>query len=78
MIFRFARRQLSPKARAIFVAGNVCLILGISLGLFDHDLSPQRHLWFDFLRGFLLGSAIVFQFATLRMSRRCAPIPPLN
>jgi hypothetical protein len=63
-------RNADPKTRRIWVCGNLCLIVGISMNLFASSWRPLHPDAFDALRGFLLGVAITFQLWSLRRMRR--------
>lgn len=64
----FARRNLTPKARRFLAIGSVCLTVGLVLSLFDKDFGSHHAAFYDGLRGFLLGLAIVFNFNALRLA----------
>jgi hypothetical protein len=63
-------RDADPKTRRIWVCGNLCLIVGISMTLFASSWRALRPDVFDALHGFLIGAAITFQIWSLRRMRR--------
>jgi hypothetical protein len=67
-------RSMPRKARIFLVIGCACLCAGSSLGIFDHDLGPHGPLWFDFVRGMLMGLAIAFNLGSVVIARRSAPL----
>ena len=68
------RRQLDPKSRRIFAAGNVCLLSGLMLTLFFEHGNGHRHpAIFDSLRFLLIGVAIGLLFWSARRNAGCAP-----
>ena len=71
-----ARRNLTPKARRLLVIGNLCLVAGLILSIFDKDLGEHHATLFHSVRGFLIGLSIALNFGALRMSRNdCLPQP---
>ena len=73
---RLARRNLTPKGRRFLVSGSLCLSASLILSSFDKDLGLQHAALYDALRGFLLGLAIVFNFAAMRLARNCPQNQP--
>ena len=71
-----ARRNLSPKARRFLVIGNLCLVAGMLMSLFDKDLGRQHASLYDALRGFLIGLSIAFNFGALRIRAGSTSIQP--
>lgn len=71
-----ARNNLSPKARRLFVLGNLCLVAGLTLSLFDKDMGSHHVAIYDALRGFFLGLAIALNFGALRLARKSYPGGP--
>jgi hypothetical protein len=67
----FKRRQLTPKARRLLAAGNVCLFTGCMLTLLGKDFAHYHAALYDALRGFLIGLALTFNFAAFRFAQRC-------
>jgi hypothetical protein len=72
------RRFMPRKARIFLSIAYVCLFTGISLATVNQHLGAGHPGWFDFLRGFLIGLAIVFLGFAARISRRCPPAQPLG
>ncbi|MGC1462225.1 MAG: hypothetical protein WA802_08490 [Terracidiphilus sp.] len=68
---RFAGRSLTPKARRFLAIGNLCLVAGLTLSIFDKDLGLHHAAIYDAIRGFLLGLAIAFNFGALGFARSC-------
>ena len=68
------RRQLSRKARIFLALGNLCLVAGLSLSLFNNTLGAQHANSLDFFRGMTIGLAITFLFFAARLSRRQPPL----
>lgn len=67
------RRQLDPRSRRIFAAGNLCLTTGLMLTLFFEKGFGHRHpAVFDGLRFLLIGAAISLLFMSARRSGGCA------
>ncbi len=64
------RRNLSPKARRFLAIGNLCLVAGLTLSIFDKDLGLHHQDLYDALRGFFLGLAITFIFFAFRLTRK--------
>ena len=62
----FVRRN--PQARRRLVIGNLCLVIGILLSIFDKDLGLRHAGLYDALRGFLFGLAIVFNLTAQRIA----------
>lgn len=65
------RRPLTPKARRFLAIGNLCLVAGLTLSIFDKDLGLHHAALYDAGRGFLVGLAVVFNFGALRLARNC-------
>jgi hypothetical protein len=70
------RRNLTPKARRFLAIGNLCLVAGLTLSIFDKDLGLHHQDLYDALRGFFLGLAITFIFFAFRLARRCSEDQP--
>jgi hypothetical protein len=67
------RRQLDPKSRRIFAAGNACLSSGLMLTLFSEQSFGHRHpALLDGLSFLLIGCAISLFFWSARRSGSCA------
>ena len=52
-------RNYDPKTRRIWTIGNISLSAGLSLTLFATSLAERYHNFFDALRGFFIGIALV-------------------
>jgi hypothetical protein len=63
------RRQLDPKSRRIYAAGNLCLFAGIALTIFRGGFAHLHPVLFDGLRFLLIGLAIGLLYWSAR--RRC-------
>jgi hypothetical protein len=69
----FRRRQLDPKSRRIFAAGNLCLASSFVPTLFyEHGLGHRHSLVLLSLRFLLLGLAIGLLYCSARRSGGCA------
>lgn len=69
-----SRRQLDPKSRRIFAAGNLCLFSGLALTLiFEKGFGHRYPALFDALRFLLVGSAIALLYWSARRGAGCAP-----
>lgn len=68
----FRRRQLDPKSRRIFAAGNLCLMSSIMLTHFDYGFGHRHPAIFDGLRFLLIGLAIGLLYWSARRSGGCA------
>jgi hypothetical protein len=70
----FHRRQLDPKTRRIFVAGNLCLTSGLMLTrtLFADSFGHHHPALYDGLRFLLLGCAVCLLYWFARRSGGCA------
>jgi hypothetical protein len=67
------RRQLDPKSRRIFAAGNVCFSSGLILTLFFEQGFSHRHpALFDGIRFLLVGCAISLVFWSACRRGGCA------
>ena len=67
------RRQLDPKSRRIFVAGNLCLTSGLMLTRIFADSFGHRHpALYDGLLFLLLGWPSVCFYWSARRSGGCA------
>jgi hypothetical protein len=67
------RRQLDPKSRRIFAAGNLCLISSLMLTLFVKDGFRQSYPAIVLgVRFLLVGLAIVLLFWSARRTGECA------
>ena len=66
-----AKRNLSPKARRFLAIGNLCLVGGLVMSIFDKDLGLHHAAIYDALRGFLFGLAITFNLCAMRIARNC-------
>jgi hypothetical protein len=67
------RRQLDPKSRRIFAAGNICMISSLMLALFVKDGFGQSHAAIFFGVRFLLAIlAIILFFWSARRTGDCA------
>jgi len=67
------RRQLDPKSRRIFAAGNLCLLAGLLLTQFENSIGHRHPAVLLALRFALMGAAITLLFWSARRSRNCAP-----
>jgi hypothetical protein len=68
-------RQLDPKTRRIYAAGNLCLAASLLLQFFfEQSFGHRHHAVFNSLRFLLTGGAIGLLFWFLRR-RRCASDP---
>ena len=65
----FHRRQLDPKSRRIFAAGNLCLASGLMLTHFEVGFGHRHPALFIGLRFLLIGCAISLLFWSARRSR---------
>ena len=63
------RRQLDPKSRRIYAAGNLSLFAGIALTIFRGGFAHLHPVLFDGLRFLLIGLAIGLLYWSAR--RRC-------
>jgi hypothetical protein len=52
-------RTWDGKTRRIYAAGNLCLLSAMLLTQLGGNWNEQHRDWFDFVRGLLLGLAIV-------------------
>ena len=68
----FSRRQLDPKPRRIFAAGNLCLASGLMLTHFEVGFGHRHPALFIGLRFLLIGCAISLLFWSARRSGGCA------
>jgi hypothetical protein len=70
----FHRRQLDPRSRRIYAAGNLCLISGLMLTrtLFAEGFGHRHPAIYDGLRFLLIGCAISLLFWSARRSGGCA------
>jgi hypothetical protein len=66
-----ARRSLTPKARRFLVIGNLCLVAGLLMSVFDKDFGLHHANLYHATRGLLFGLAIGFNVGAVRMARRC-------
>ena len=66
-----AKRNLSPKARRVLAIGNLCLVGGLVLSIFDKDLGLHHTALYDAIRGFLFGLSITFNLCVMRFARNC-------
>ena len=69
------RRQLDPKSRRIYAAGNLCLFAGIALTIFRGGFAHLHPVLFAGLRFLLIGCAITLLYWSARRMRNCAPRP---
>ena len=67
---RLGCRTLNPKARSLLVMGNLCLCASLALSVNKGSFTTAHASVFDFLRGVLMGSAIVFNLCAVRLGRR--------
>ncbi len=75
----FNRRNLSPKGRRIFTAGNICLCLGLVLSIFDKDIGRHYADLYEFSRGLFMGLGVTLLICALRMGCvRPNTLPPPN
>ncbi len=65
-----SHRQLDPKSRRIYAAGNLCLFTGIALTIFRGGFAHHHPALFDGLRFLLIGCAIGLLYWSAR--RGCA------
>ena len=68
----FRRRQLDPKSRRIFAAGNLCLASGLMLTHFEVGFGHRHPALFVGLRFLLMGCAICLLYWSARRSGGCA------
>ncbi len=68
----FRRRQLDPKSRRIFAAGNLCLASGLIFSLVAEGFGHCHPAIYDGLRFLLVGCAISLLFWSARRSGGCA------
>ena len=66
------RRQLDPKSRRIFAAGNLCLVSSLMLTDFNEGFSHRHAALFDGLRVLLIGCAVCLLYWSARRSGGCA------
>lgn len=67
------RRQLDPKSRRFYAAGNLCLVCGLLPSVFSaHGFGHSHSALFDSLRFVLLGSAIGLLYWSTRRKGGCA------
>jgi len=70
------RRQLDPKSRRIYAAGNLCLVSGLMLNMFhEHGFGDRHPGPLLALRFLLMGLAIGFFFWFARRRGGCASRP---
>jgi len=68
----FYCRQLDPKSRRIFAAGNLCLWSAVLLTrCFEHSFGLEHPVLFEGLRFPLIGCALTLLIVTLRRGVRC-------
>lgn len=67
-----SRRQLDPKSRRIFAAGNLCLSSGLMLSLFAQGIGHRYPAIYNGLRFVLLGCAIGLLYWSARRRGGCA------
>ncbi len=65
----FYKRSMSRKARILLVCGTFCLALSGALPVFIPQPAGTASLWFDGLRGLLLGTAIGLNLAAVSLGR---------
>jgi len=68
-----ANRNLSPKARRFLAIGNMCLVAGLLMSIFDKDIAFLNAALYDALRGLFIGLSIGFNFGALRLAKTCPP-----
>jgi hypothetical protein len=66
------RRQLDPKSRRIFAAGNLCLTSGAMLTIFAGGFGHHYPVLYNSLRFLLIGCAIGLLYWSARRSGGCA------
>ena len=71
----FRRRQLDPKSRRIFAAGNLCLTSVIMLTIFAGGFSHLHPVLYNGLRFLLIICAICLLYWSARRSGGCASRP---
>lgn len=65
----FFKRSMSRKARILLVCGTLCLAFGGGLPVFVHPPAGAASLWFDGVRGLLLGAAIGLNFSSAMIGK---------
>jgi hypothetical protein len=68
----FHRRQLDPKSRRIFAAGNLCLTSGVTLTIFAGGFGHHYPVLYNSLRFLLFVLAIILLRWSARRSVGCA------
>ena len=69
----FHRRQLDPKSRRIFAAGNLCLLLsGLTFAFFENSFGHRHPGLYNALRLLLMGCAVCLLYWSARRSGGCA------
>ena len=67
-------RDLDPKTRRIWAAGNLCLFASLASTLFFESLRHDHPALFDASRGFFIGLSLVFLvWSTRRMRNDLVP-----
>ena len=77
-MFLFRKLHFDRKTRLVYAAANLCLFIGIALALFTPRWAAQHRLFYDGLRGFLLGLTIALLLWVVRLKQRPAPPVPGN
>jgi hypothetical protein len=65
-------RQLEPKSRRIYAAGNLCLFTGIALTIFRGGFAHLHPALYNGLRFLLMGCAIGLLYWSARRRGGCA------
>ena len=71
-----AARNLTPKSRRFLAAGNLCLVAGLLMSVFDKDLGQHHAAIYDALRGLFIGLSIAFNLSALRIGATCRETQP--
>ncbi len=72
----FKRRQLTPKARLLLAAGNLCLFASCTMTILGKDFALHHAALYDGLRGFLIGHALTFNVTAFHFAQRCSTNQP--
>ena len=70
---QFRRRQLDPKSRRIYAAGNLCLVVSLLPSIFlEHGFVHRYSVIYESLRFLFLGLAIGLLYWSARRNNGCA------